>query len=114
MVYPEINLEKCIHYSLTEEKIVLVSSTDGPDHFDEYKNNSTNHFFITNEEGCSYRTMFERYLLKHDIHNFQTMELWSIEAIKQTVMSGLRFSVFALYYSERRSRLWQDENSRSY
>ncbi len=36
--------------------------------------------------------MFERYLVKHDIHPFQTMELWSIEAIKQTVMSGLGFS----------------------
>lgn len=93
MVYPEINPEKCIHYSLVEEKIVLVSSNDGPDHFDEYKKNSTSHFFITNEEGCSYRTMFERYLLKHAICNFQTMELWSIEAIKQIVMSGLGFSI---------------------
>lgn len=93
MVYPEIKLEKCIHYSLVEEEIVFVSSNDGPDHFDEYKKNNTNHFFITNEEGCNYRTMFERYLLKHDIHHFQTMELWSIEAIKQMVMSGLGFSV---------------------
>lgn len=93
MVYPEIKPEKCIHYSLIEEKIVLVSNPDGPDHFDEYKKISNNHFFITNEEGCSYRTMFERYLLKHEMDNFQTMELWSIEAIKQIVMSGLGFSV---------------------
>ena len=93
MVYPEINPEKCVHHSLMEEKIVLVSSNNGPDHFDEYKQNSTSYFFITNEEGCSYRTMFERYLLKHDICSFQTMELWSIEAIKQIVMSGLGFSV---------------------
>ncbi|WP_174615667.1 LysR family transcriptional regulator [Virgibacillus ihumii] len=93
MVYPEINLEKCIHYSLGEEKIVLVGSNDGPDHFDEYKKSSTSPFFITNEEGCSYRTMFERHLLKHNIHDFQTMELCSIEAIKQTVMSGLGFAV---------------------
>lgn len=93
MVYPEINLEKCIHYSLGEEKIVLVGSSDGPDHFDAYKKSNSNPFFITNEEGCSYRTMFERHLLKHNIHDFQTMELWSIEAIKQTVMSGLGFAV---------------------
>lgn len=92
MVYPELNVEKCIHYSLGEEKIVLVSSNDGPDHFDEYKK-SNDSFFITNEEGCSYRVMFEKYLLKHDIHDFQSMELWSIEAIKQTVMSGLGFAV---------------------
>lgn len=37
MFYPEINPETCIHYSLVEEKIVLVSSNDGPDHFDKYK-----------------------------------------------------------------------------
>ncbi|MBT2575025.1 LysR family transcriptional regulator [Bacillus sp. ISL-51] len=92
MVYPEIQIEKCIHYSLREEKIVLVAGSDAPDHFDDYKQNNK-HFFITNEEGCSYRSMFEKYLVKHDIHNLQTMELWSIEAIKQTVMSGLGFSV---------------------
>lgn len=93
MVYPEIELEKCIHYSLVEEKIVLVCSNDGPNHFDDYKKNKTSHFFITNEEGCSYRSMFERYLLKHGIHNdFQTMELWSIEAIKQIVINGLGFA----------------------
>ncbi|QJC90870.1 Putative transcriptional regulator (LysR family) [Bacillus subtilis] len=93
MVYPEINIEKCIHYTLTEEEIVLVGSMDGPDHFDDYKQENNSHFFITNEEGCSYRTMFETYLVKNDIRSFQTMELWSIEAIKQTVMSGLGFSV---------------------
>ncbi|MCM3159660.1 LysR family transcriptional regulator [Bacillus subtilis] len=93
MVYPDIHIEKCVHYTLTEEKIVLVGSMDGPDHFDDYKQENSSHFFITNEEGCSYRSMFERYLVKHDISSFQTMELWSIEAIKQTVMSGLGFSV---------------------
>lgn len=93
MVYPELKLEKCLHYSLFEEKIVLVSSNEGMDHFDAYKKNNTKQFFITNEESCSYRTMFEKYLLKHDIDNFQKMELWSIEAIKKIVMSGLGFAV---------------------
>jgi DNA-binding transcriptional LysR family regulator len=37
--------------------------------------------------------MFERYLVKNDLHHFQTMELWSIEAIKKIVISGLGFSV---------------------
>ncbi|MTH54855.1 LysR family transcriptional regulator [Bacillus mangrovi] len=92
MVYPEVKHEKCIHYSLGEERIVLVSSKEGPDHLDENKKDDGNHYFITNEEGCSYRTMFERYLIKQGIHHFQTMELWSIEAIKQIVMSGLGFS----------------------
>ncbi|ARC76522.1 LysR family transcriptional regulator [Bacillus licheniformis] len=89
MVYPEIELDKCIRYTLAEEKIVLVGSSEGPEDLEEYQK----HFFITNEEDCSYQTMFEKYLLKNDIHYFPTMELWSIEAIKQTVMSGLGFSV---------------------
>ncbi|WP_404328344.1 LysR family transcriptional regulator [Mesobacillus maritimus] len=93
MVYPELQVEKCIHYPLIEERIVLVGSHEGPDHFDDYKKNANNYFFITNEEGCGYRSMFEKCLLKHDIHGFQTMELWSIEAIKQTVLSGLGFAV---------------------
>ncbi|MEC1108609.1 LysR family transcriptional regulator [Bacillus velezensis] len=92
MVYPEIQMEKCIHHSLLEERIVLVAGSDAPEHFDDYQQ-SGKHFFITNEEGCSYRTMFERFLVKHDISHLQIMELWSIEAIKQTVMSGLGFSV---------------------
>jgi DNA-binding transcriptional LysR family regulator len=89
MVFPEIKPEKCSLYTLFEEKIVLVSGQDGLDHFDDYKN-STNQFFITNEEGCSYRTMFERHLYRE---TFQKMELWSIEAIKKMVMSGLGFAV---------------------
>ncbi|WP_438421015.1 LysR family transcriptional regulator [Bacillus siamensis] len=92
MVYPEIQIEKCIHHSLLEERIVLVAGSDAPDHFDDYQQSGKN-FFITNEEGCSYRTMFERFLVKHDISHLQIMELWSIEAIKQTVMSGIGFSV---------------------
>jgi DNA-binding transcriptional LysR family regulator len=70
-----------------------ICCSTGPEHFDEYKKDASNHFFITNEEGCSYRTMFETYLLKHDLYNFQTMELWSIEAIKKMVMSGMGFAV---------------------
>lgn len=93
MMYPNLNPNKCLHYSLAEEKIVLIGSNDGPDCLDAYRHKNTDYFFITNEEGCSYRTMFEKYLLKHDISEFQTMELWSIEAIKQMVMSGIGFSV---------------------
>jgi DNA-binding transcriptional LysR family regulator len=92
MVYPEISLDKCIHHNLGEEEIVIVTSHDGPDHFDEYKKKN-NAVFITNEEGCSYRNMFETHLTKQGISPFQTMELWSIEAIKQMVKSGLGFAV---------------------
>ncbi|GLB61620.1 hypothetical protein NCCP133_37490 [Cytobacillus sp. NCCP-133] len=71
--------------------IVLVCGNDGPDHFDEYQTSQASPFYITNNEGCSYQAMFEKYLLKHGIQHFQTMELWSIEAIKKVVMSGPGF-----------------------
>ena len=37
--------------------------------------------------------MFETYLTHHKLPKFQTMELWSLEAIKQSVISGLGFAV---------------------
>ncbi|WP_096438732.1 hypothetical protein [Alteribacter populi] len=44
LVYSEINFDKCIHYSLAKEEIVLVSSNDSPEHFDEYKKNNAGHY----------------------------------------------------------------------
>ncbi|PAE06477.1 hypothetical protein CHI12_16340 [Terribacillus saccharophilus] len=40
--------------------------------------------------------MFEEHLIKQDIPKFQTMELWSLEAIKQVVASGLGFAALPL------------------
>jgi hypothetical protein len=36
--------------------------------------------------------MFETHLANHKLPKFQTMELWSLEAIKQAVMSDLGFA----------------------
>lgn len=91
--YPRLKLDNCIHYQLHKEEIVLITSPNKSQHFEDYKNEGSNDFFITNEEGCSYRSMFETYLTNNEITQFQTMELWSLEAIKQAVMSGLGFSV---------------------
>ncbi|MEM1505505.1 LysR family transcriptional regulator [Domibacillus sp. 8LH] len=93
MVWPQLEAADCIHHQLHKEEIVLVTSPNKNHHFDDYKNKETTDYFITNEDGCSYRSMFETHLANHKITKFQTMELWSLEAIKQTVMSGLGFSV---------------------
>lgn len=45
MVYPEIQMEKCIHHSLLEERIVLVAGSDAPEHFDDYQQ-SGKHFLL--------------------------------------------------------------------
>ncbi|WP_445505536.1 LysR family transcriptional regulator [Niallia sp. 03091] len=92
MVWPKLEVDNCIHYQLHKEEIVLITSPNKNQHFDDYKNKGTTDYFITNEEGCSYRSMFERYLANNKLPKFQTMELWSLEAIKQAVMSGLGFS----------------------
>ncbi|WP_429824949.1 LysR substrate-binding domain-containing protein [Brevibacillus laterosporus] len=48
---------------------------------------------MTNEEGCSYPVPCLRdTLANHKFPQFQIMELWSLEAIKQAVMSGLGFA----------------------
>lgn len=94
MIWPRLEIDNCIHHQLHKEEIVLISSPHNKiQHFDELKNKRTTDFFITNEEGCSYRSMFENYLIANELPSFQTMELWSLEAIKQSVMSGLGFSV---------------------
>ncbi|MYL20571.1 LysR family transcriptional regulator [Halobacillus litoralis] len=89
MIYPDFQQEKCLHYSLGLEDIVLVTHPDGPDQFGEIKQRKP--VYLTNEKGCSYRMMFEKHLMKQDLE-FPTMELWSIEAIKQMVISGLGFA----------------------
>lgn len=92
MVWTKLESDDCVHHQLHREEIVLVTAPGKSQSFDEYKQNGTAGFFITNEEGCSYRSMFERYLVNQKLPAFQTMELWSLEAIKKAVMSGLGFA----------------------
>lgn len=92
MIWTRLELEHCIYHQLHREEIVLVTSPDRNQHFDDYKNKGTTDCFITNEKGCSYRSVLETHLANHKLSKIQTMELWSIEAIKQAVMSGLGFA----------------------
>lgn len=92
MVWTKLESDDCVHHELHHEEIVFVTAPGKIQSFDEYKQNGTAGFFITNEEGCSYRSMFERYLANQKLPAFQTMELWSLEAIKKAVMSGLGFA----------------------
>ncbi|TPH15508.1 hypothetical protein EGH09_11435 [Brevibacillus laterosporus] len=92
MVWTRLELDHCVYHQFHKEEIVLITAPNKSQYFDDYKNNGTTDYFITNEEGCSYRSMFERYLANHKLPQFQIMELWSLEAIKQAVMSGLGFA----------------------
>ncbi|MCP1184637.1 LysR family transcriptional regulator [Paenibacillus sp. 1781tsa1] len=87
-----------IVHSLMDEPIVLVGSHDNPLNVldQSYENQKLNECLITNEKECSYRTMFEGYLRERGIVLSNTMELWSIEAIKRCVMSGLGIACLPL------------------
>lgn len=58
-----------------------------------FNKNSIDDCIIYNEKDCSYRKSFEKYLDSHHIVANNTMELWSIESIKQCVKSGLGISI---------------------
>ncbi|CAM2928419.1 LysR family transcriptional regulator [Paenibacillus sediminis] len=48
--------------------------------------------FLHTEPGCSYRSLFEKHLNSRGIFTNTDLEFWSIEAIKNCVMSGLGVS----------------------
>lgn len=86
---------------LKEEELVLVGSPEKISTFDHINNGSWNECLITNEKGCSYRTDFENYLREKHIELAHNMELWSIEAIKRCVMSGLGIGFLPLVTVEK-------------
>ncbi|MNN20154.1 HTH-type transcriptional regulator GltR [compost metagenome] len=55
-----------------------------------------NETILHTETGCTYRTLFERHLNSHGVFPDPNLEFWSIEAIKQCVMSGLGISFLPL------------------
>jgi DNA-binding transcriptional LysR family regulator len=98
LIWPELRDSDLIIHPLKEEPIVLVGSPDSSLNVldKSFKNQKLNECFITNEKECSYRTMFEEYLRERGIIPSHIMELWSIEAIKRCVMSGLGISFLPL------------------
>jgi DNA-binding transcriptional LysR family regulator len=56
---------------------------------------------IFTEKDCSYRPLFEQYLDKSGLEIESTFEFWSIEAIKQFVISGLGISFLPRMAVER-------------
>jgi DNA-binding transcriptional LysR family regulator len=87
-----------ITHSLLNEPIVLVGSPDCSLNIldKSYENQKISECLITNEKECSYRRLFEEYLLERGIVPYDTMELWSIEAMKRCVMSGLGIACLPL------------------
>ena len=98
VMLPQLKDSDLIVHSLLDEPIVLVGSPDcSLNILDEsYEYQKISDCLIVNEKECSYRTMFEEYLRERGLVPSHTMELWSIEAMKRCVMSGLGIACLPL------------------
>ncbi|MDA5560663.1 LysR family transcriptional regulator [Exiguobacterium sp. MMG028] len=96
IIFPEINAQRTIVYNLGEEKMVLVNGADSETSLDNYLTHPSASKFITNEANSTYRMSFESAMKKSHNLSFPTMELWSITAIKQTLINGFGFSYLPL------------------
>ncbi|MFJ8236014.1 LysR family transcriptional regulator [Ureibacillus sp. NPDC094379] len=98
VMLPQFEDSDLVIHSLLNEPIVLVASPDCSINSlaDCVENQKLNECFITNEKEASYRRVFEEYLREQGIVPSNVMELWSIEAIKRSVMSGLGIAYLPL------------------
>ncbi|WP_164505025.1 LysR family transcriptional regulator [Companilactobacillus hulinensis] len=91
MMWPKITTTSLIDYDLGIQDMVCVVSGENHDSFDNM--NFVNQMpFVINEPDCSYRNQFERSLWSDFHMRPDVMELWSIEAIKNIVASGVGYS----------------------
>lgn len=76
--------------TLITEPMMLILPCNHPLNF------SVEETFLYTERGCSYRAFFENYLLHQGIRPEKTLESWSVESIKQSVMCGLGISLLPI------------------
>ncbi|MEH7236666.1 LysR family transcriptional regulator [Bacillus sp. JJ1562] len=98
VMLPQFEDSDLVIHPLMNEPIVLVGSPDCsltslPI---SYENQKLSECLITNEKEASYRRIFEEFLRGRGIVPSNIMELWSIEAIKRSVMSGLGIAYLPL------------------
>lgn len=61
--------------------------------------------FIINEPNCIFRQMFEQYLREKSLRFDNTVELWSIQTIKQLVQNDVGITYLPKFAAEQESRL---------
>lgn len=82
---------------LAYEYFVLVANPECKlDNLESNPNQLVNETIIYNARGCIYRKVFEEYLKSKIIVPRNSIELWSIEAIKNGVINGLGISMLPL------------------
>ncbi|MBY0009749.1 LysR family transcriptional regulator [Paenibacillus typhae] len=121
LLQPETEYKDLICETLIHEAMTLVAPLDHP--LVRLKEvvplDLKDHTILHTETGCTYRTLFERHLNSHGVFPDPNLEFWSIEAIKQCVMSGLGISFLPLITVRNElaegklARLnWNDESQR--
>ncbi|WP_213133560.1 LysR family transcriptional regulator [Citrobacter sp. FP75] len=90
--------------SLGEQPLVLVGAPDLHDVDFTKKNQHIACSFIINEPQCIFRQRFESLLRQRQITLENTIELWSIESIKQCVAANLGVSFLPRFAVERELR----------
>jgi DNA-binding transcriptional LysR family regulator len=98
LLEPEAQEEDLGVQTLVIEKMALVAPSSHPlagrNRVEpEHLKNET---ILHTEPGCSYRALFEKHLNSHGVYPNPDLEFWSIEAIKNCVMSGLGLSFLPL------------------
>lgn len=82
---------------LAQESFVLVANMDCKiDSLESKPDQLANESVLYNAKGCIYRMVFEDYLKSKHIIPRNSIELWSIEAIKRGVMNGLGIAMLPL------------------
>lgn len=98
LLQPEVE-DRDLHIeTLVQEPMALVAPADHPlrNEAEVLPARLKDQTILHTESGCSYRTLFEHYLNSHGVFPDPDLEFWSIEAIKQCVMSGLGLSFLPL------------------
>ncbi|MFJ8260227.1 LysR family transcriptional regulator [Peribacillus asahii] len=98
VMLPQFEDSDLVIHPLMNEPIVLVGSPDCSLNIldKRYENQKISECLIVNEKEGSYRRIFEEFLHDRGIVPSNIMELWSIEAIKRSVMSGLGIAYLPL------------------
>ncbi|WP_150271621.1 LysR family transcriptional regulator [Paenibacillus tepidiphilus] len=121
LLQPETEYKDLRTDTLVQEAMALVAPLDHPFGLlpEIEPRHLLNETILHTEAGCTYRTLFEQQLHQHGVFPDPKLEFWSIEAIKQCVMSGLGISLLPLITVKKELeegkliRLnWNDEQQR--
>lgn len=98
LLQPEIKERDLYSKTLVQEKMALIAP---PNHRLVHQSavepeDLKDETILHTETGCTYRVLFEQQLNSHGIFPDPNLEFWSIEAIKNYVMSGLGLSFLPL------------------